>query len=100
MSLGPLMEDGKQPERIVCPFDRETATIGILIYPMKSQAVADNWTCEATLGDDILKVCSLVVLTLRETSLTTSQKLRDSFKDVHWMSGIATIMPAETVISK
>ena len=37
---------------------------------------------------------------LRETSLTTSQKLRDSFTDVHWMSGIATIMPAETVISK
>src|SRR5437588_7728678 len=67
---------------------------------MKFQAVAYNWTRKATLGDDILKVCSLVVPTLRETSLTTSQKHRDSFTDVHWMSGIVTIMPAETVISK
>ena len=66
-SLGPLMEDGKQPERIVCPFDRETAMIGILIYLMKSQAVAYNWTYDATLGDDILKMYSLVVSILRET---------------------------------
>ena len=39
-SLRLLMEDGKQPERIVYPFDQEIVTIGILIYPMKSQAVA------------------------------------------------------------
>ena len=67
---------------------------------MKSQAVAYNWTCKAILGDNILKVCSLVVPTLRETSLITLQKLRDSFTGVHWISGIATIVLAETVISK
>ena len=37
---------------------------------------------------------------LRETSLTTSQKLRDSFTDIHWMSGIAIIMRADTMISR
>lgn len=59
-SLERAAKYGKKLERIVCPFDLETATIGIIIYPITSQAVAYDWTSDARLGEGILKVCNLL----------------------------------------
>lgn len=42
----------------------------------------------------------IITGSIRETRLTTAQELRESFTDVHWMSGIAPIIPAEIVTSK
>ena len=59
-SLGPNSEDGIQIKRLVCPFNLETTTIGIMILPITSQVIAYNWSRETSLGEEALKVCDFL----------------------------------------
>jgi len=60
LARGPLWEDGIQIERLVCPFDLETTTIGIMILPITTQVLVYNWSCEKSLGEEALKVCDFL----------------------------------------
>ena len=57
--LADVTNDGKEPTRIVCPFDTEAATIGIVISATDSTIVAYNWLGEPTLADNVLMVSNL-----------------------------------------
>ena len=93
--------DGSQPNMIVCPFDLETATICVVLFPKDSVVITYDWTSGTGLTEGILKVRNYLPIFCETTSsLTTSQQLRDSFPDVSWMSGTAEIRPAEIAASK
>ena len=50
-------KNGTEPQRIVCPYDTETATIGIAISAIDSTVIAYNWRGdEPTQADGILMV--------------------------------------------
>jgi len=47
---------GARPERVLCPFDTEEATIGIVISATKSTMIAYNWLRDHTLAEGIINV--------------------------------------------
>src|SRR5205807_2054835 len=87
--------DGSKPTKIISPIDLETATIDVTIYPKESIVITYNWTQKGSLIEAIIQVSSLLLLVLPhyEASLTTSQQLKNSFKEVRWMSANAPIRP-------
>src|SRR5947209_3398633 len=73
-----------------------------MIYPKESIVITYNWTQDGSLTEAIIQVSSLLLLVLphHEASLTTSQQLKDSFKEERWMSANASIRPEEVVGTK
>ena len=75
---------GLNPGKIISLIDLQTVTIGVIVYPKESIVITYNWTQDSSLTEAIIQVSSLLLLVLphHEASLTTSQQLKDSFKEV------------------
>lgn len=58
---------GSQLDMIVCPFDFEASTIGVVLFPKDSVLVTYDWTGEEGLAEGIVKVRNL----LQDPSLMT-----------------------------
>ena len=93
---------GARPERILCPFDVEDATIGVLISAKQSTMIVYNWVRDQTLADKIIKVLYKPKHCFygSETNLTGSQHLKTSFAEVHWMTAYPAMSEEEVVSSK
>ena len=47
---------GVVPERVLCPFDVEEATIGIVILVSMSMIIVYNWVNQHSLADGVVQV--------------------------------------------